>query len=201
MPTRSKTARHAALFGLAVFELLRRGHTRRRAGSAKGKGRALRDAPRGKRQKRKRLREYRRAHLGLASKSRALCRGLGGLGAAPPVLRSGGAVASPRLSLRTGKAERDAPTFLLSPAPRSGLSATRDPSRRGRVFGHGAGAFVSRLFPPAGGRRRRRRGGTFTPYGVPPPGLGGGGGRWGRKRPDFVAQMGHKKGRRRPHLR
>lgn len=199
MPTRSKTARHAALFGLAVFELLRRGHTRRRAGSAKGKGRALRDAPRGKRQKRKRLREYRRAHLGLASKSRALCRGLGGLGAAPPVLRSGGAVASPRLSLRTGKAERDAPAFLLSPAPRSGRqSVTVSVSTGASIRPRSRGFRAASLPPPPGGDAVGGGGVTFTPYGVPLPIPGQGRGKVGPLSGPIVAQMGYNRRSRRP---
>lgn len=84
---------------------------------------------------------------------------------------------------------REGPFFPLT-APRSGLFAARDPSRRGRVFAPGAGAFVPLFFPPAGGRRRRRRGGVLHPRrgvpGQPRPGTGEGG---ARARP-IVSRMG-----------
>ena len=74
MPSRSKNARAATLSPLAFFSLLRRGRTRRRAGSAKGKGRALGEALR-KGKRGKLLGRIRRAHLRIAfGNARAPCR-------------------------------------------------------------------------------------------------------------------------------
>lgn len=215
MPSRSKKARVASLLPLLFFSLLRRGRTRRRAGSAKGKGRALGNAP-GKAKAEKPLEESRRAHLRIAfGNARAPCReprqslrfgeslrGAGGSAPSHPFWRRGGLTATKQTASEKSPCAVGARgLFSLSSAPRSGLFAARDPSRRGRVFAPGAGAFVPPLSPPAGGRRRRRRGGTFTPRrgapGQPRPGAGEGG---ARARP-IVSQMGTIGQRRAPRYR
>lgn len=199
MPSRSKNARAATLFPLAFFSLLRRGRTRRRAGSAKGKGRALGNAP-GKAKAEKPLEESRRAHLPVSRWETACA-----LPGAAPVLAirgipPGGWGQRPQSSVLAARwphrdetnrfrkkplrRRREGP-FSLSPAPRSGLFAARDPSRRGRVFAPGAGAFVPLLFPPRRGETPKAAGGHLHPLrgvpGQPRPGTGEGG---AAKRPD-----------------
>ena len=144
-------------------------------------GEGAKGRPRMKRQ-RKRSSKSRRAHLRIAfGNARAPCReprqslrfgeslrGAGGSAPSYPFWRRGGLTATKQTASEKSPCAAGAGgLFSLSPAPRSGLFAARDPSRRGRVLAPGAGAFVPPLFPPDGGRRRRRRGGgTFTPSGV-----------------------------------
>lgn len=158
---------------------------------------------------RKRSSKSRRAHLRIAfGNARAPCReprqslrfgeslrGAGGSAPSHPFWRRGGLTATKQTASEKSPCAAGAGgLFSLSPAPRSGLFAARDPSRRGRVLAPGAGAFVPPLFPPDGGRRRRRRGGTFTPSGVSLGSLAQGRGKEGRERARLCpkwAQLGN----------
>lgn len=128
----------------------------------------------------------------------------GGLGAAPPVIRFGGAVASPR---------RNKPLPKKAPAPPArgaffpSHGSAKRPFRGTRSVSTGASirprsrGFRAASLPPAGGRRRRRRGGHLHPLrgvpGQPRPGTGEGGAASG----PIVAQMGNNRRSRRPRLR
>lgn len=70
---------------------------------------------------------------------------LGGLGAAPPVLRSGGAVASPRLSLRIAKKPGKARPFFLSLARVSGCGGQDGLGQRAGVFRPAGDALRARI--------------------------------------------------------
>ena len=199
MPTRSKNARHAALFGLAFFELLRRGHTRRRAGSAKGKGRALGNAP-GKAKAEKPPEKSRKAHLRIAfGNARAPCR-------------------EPRQSLRFGESLRGAGGSAPSHPfwRRGGLTATKQTASEKSPCAAGArGLFsLSRLREAAFSRHAiRLDGGEYSPpepelscrFSSPPPGGDAEGGGGASFTPDGVslgslAQGRGKEGRERARL-
>lgn len=173
MPSRSKNARAATLSPLAFFSLLRRGRTRRRAGSAKGKGRALGNAP-GKAKAEKPPEKSRRAHLRIAfGNARAPCR-------------------EPRQSLRFGESLRGAGGSAPSHPfwRRGGLTATKQTASEKSPCAAGArGLFsLSRLREAAFSRHAiRLDGGEYSPpepelscrFSSPPPGgdaEGGGGG-------------------------
>lgn len=154
MPSRSKNARAATLSPLAFFSLLRRGRTRRRAGSAKGKGRALGEALR-KGKRGKLLGRIRRAHLRIAfGNARAPCR-------------------EPRQSLRFGESLRGAGGSAPSHPfwRRGGLTATKQTASEKSPCAAGArGLFsLSRLREAAFSRHAiRLDGGEYSP---PEPGL------------------------------
>lgn len=107
-----------------------------------------------------------------------------GLGAAPPVMRSGERVAS---RARNSPFPKKAPQghFFPFTGPAKRPSALPCPSRRVRVFAPGAaGLRVAPLHPRRGSSPQAAGGPPSPPTGCPCPYPGRGGERWGRKRPD-----------------
>ena len=163
-----------------------------------------------KRQKRKQRRKSRRAHLcklrllvrscggQLKDKKAGGLRGAGGSAPSTAIWWRGGLTA-PKHPLRKSGACAGFSSFT---APRlRGLCVSPCPSRRGRVFGHGAGAFVASLFPPTGGDAEGGGGAPLPPAGCLPPSPGGRRGKGGgASAPDWT-QKGPDRGRRRPRYR
>lgn len=214
MPSRSKNARAATLSPLAFFSLLRRGRTRRRAGSAKGKGRALGEALR-KGKRGKLLGRIRRAHLRIAfGNARApyreprqslrfgeSLRGAGGSAPSHPFWRRGGLTATKQTASEKSPCAAGARGLFSLSRLREAAFSRHAIRLDGGEYSPPEPGLSYRFSSPRRGETPKAAGGHLHPLrgvpGQPRPGTGEGGAASG----PIVAQMGNNRRSRRPRLR
>lgn len=108
----------------------------------------------------------------------------GGLGAAPPVMRSGERVASRARNSPFPKKAPQGHFFPFTGPAKRPVCVTVSVSTGASIRTRSRRLSGCPSPTPDGGRRRRRRGAPSPPPGCPGPYPGRDGGRWGRKRPD-----------------